>query len=144
MPTKVTIVKRPPAKMIQVRWLDPVTISLINWPHITHVENMRDPHLTHKTIMAWGYDYIVQPKGFDQKWTTPMELYLYLLYNPHERERIRHEINTHWYYRESSIRIYHPCTSEIRLQPHMGDQSFVTQLHCLLKDEGIILKEAKQ
>ena len=92
--------------------------------------------------MAWELDYIVQPTGIDRHWETPMEVYLYLLFNPHERNRIRHEINTQWGYRTTSVRIIHPCTSKIRLQANMGDKSFVTQLHYLLKDEGIVLEEA--
>jgi len=92
--------------------------------------------------MAWGLDYFAEPAGIDRYWQTPMEVYLYLLFTPHERNRIRHEINSQWSYQMKAIRVFHHCTSEIRLQPHMGDQSFVTQLHYLLKDEGIVLEEA--
>ena len=91
--------------------------------------------------MAGGLFYIPQPTGIDRNWQTPMEVYLYLLYTPHERQRIRQEVNILQSNPMSSIRVIHRCTNEIRLRPHMGDQSFITQLYCLLEDEGITFQE---
>ena len=93
-------------------------------------------------MMTRGINYVPQPTGIDRNWQTPMEVYLYLLYTPHERSRIQNEINAHWSYGTTSVRVIHRCTAEIRLPPHMGDQSFIAQLYYLLKDEGITFEDS--
>jgi len=88
------------------------------------------------TMPVYSQPYTAAPAGIDRYWQTPLEVYTYLLYTPHERIRIQNVISQFWRHRRHvPVRIYHRCTTNIRLFAWTMDHEFVKQLRKLINYE---------
>ena len=76
-----------------------------------------------------------QPDNFDQHWTTAIEVYLYLLYNPSERCQLRHDIILKC--PRGPVIICHRLAQNILVYPGQGDEILVRTLIHLLRLQGI-------
>ena len=81
------------------------------------------------------YYYWSQPDHLDQYWTTTIEVYLYLLYNPSERRQLLHEITLK--HPGTPVILCHRLAQNILIYPGQGDAILVRTLIHLLQFRGI-------
>jgi hypothetical protein len=74
----------------------------------------------------------------DHRWTTSIEVYLYLIFNPKDRRSLLHE--AHRLTSSQPIRLWHLYTNRIIIPPNQADEYLVSNLITLLHKQGIYVQ----